>query len=91
MEWEYLLRGVIDTVIYSLLGILLMGLGIGIIILFTPFSVKKEIADDQNVSLGIIIGAIILGIAIIVSGVISSPSGNHTSKKDKKATEVKVE
>ncbi len=91
MEWEYLLHGIIDTAIYCLLGVVMMGLGVALVILIAPFSVKKEIEDDQNTSLAIIIGAIILGIAIIIAAVISSPSGAYTSKKDKQKTEVKVE
>lgn len=69
-----LVYGIGETVIYSLVGIVMMGLGFLIIKFFTPFSIKKEIEDDQNTSLGIIIGSIILGISIIVAAVISSPS-----------------
>ena len=75
MDWGKLLFGIIDTVIYSLVGIIMMGVGFLIVKFFTPFSLKKEIEDDQNTSLGIIIGAIILGISIIVAAVIVSPSG----------------
>ncbi|MEO1365965.1 MAG: DUF350 domain-containing protein [Acidobacteriota bacterium] len=38
----------------------------------TPFSVRKEIEEDQNVALGIILGAVILGISIIVAAAITS-------------------
>ncbi|HOP29647.1 MAG TPA: DUF350 domain-containing protein [Spirochaetota bacterium] len=76
MDWTMILYGVVDTVIYSLIGVILMGLGFLLISFFTPFSIKKEIEDDQNISLGIIIGAVILGIAIIVASVISSPSAS---------------
>lgn len=76
MEWTGILHGVIDTVIYSVLGIVLMGLGFLLINFFSPFSLKKEIEDDQNIALGIIIGAVFIGIAIIVGSVISSPSSS---------------
>lgn len=76
MDWTMILYGVFDTVIYSLVGVVLMGLGFLLISFFTPFSIKKEIEDDQNISLGIIIGAVIIGISIIVASVISSPSAN---------------
>ena len=69
-----LLFGICETAIYSIVGIILMGLGFLLIKLFTPFSIKKEIEEDQNTSLGIIIGSIILGISIIVAAVIMSPS-----------------
>jgi uncharacterized membrane protein YjfL (UPF0719 family) len=80
MDWSVILYGIFDTVVYSLIGIVLMGLGFLIISFFTPFSIKKEIEDDQNISLGIIIGAVILGIAIIVASVISSPSSAGAMK-----------
>jgi uncharacterized membrane protein YjfL (UPF0719 family) len=36
----------------------------------TPFSVKKEISQDHNVALGVIIGSVIIGLAIIISSAI---------------------
>jgi putative membrane protein len=41
-----------------------------IVVLVAPFSVKKEIEEDHNTSLAIIIGAIIIGIAMIISAAI---------------------
>ncbi len=90
MDWGTLLVGIIDTAIYSVVGIVMMALGFLLINLFTPFSVKKEIEDDQNTSLGIIIGAVIIGISIIIASVISSPSGNY-AKKDAPKIEIKTE
>lgn len=74
MDWNTILMGILDTVIYSVVGIIMMAIGFFLINLVTPFSVKKEIEDDQNTSLGIIIGAVIIGISIIIAAVISSPS-----------------
>ncbi len=87
MDWSVILYGIFDTVVYSLIGIVLMGLGFLLISFFTPFSIKKEIEDDQNISLGIIIGAVILGISIIVASVISSPSSSGAMKN----SQIKVE
>ncbi len=81
MEMSGILYGIVDTIIYSLVGIVLMGLGFFLIKLVTPFSIKKEIEDDQNISLGIIIGAVIIGISIIVASVVGSPSGGDSNKK----------
>jgi uncharacterized membrane protein YjfL (UPF0719 family) len=87
MDWSVILTGIIDTVIYSFVGIILMGLGFFIICLFTPFSIKKEIEDDQNISLGIIIGAVILGISIIIASVISAPTTGGTQKSSQPRVE----
>jgi len=91
MDWGTLLHGILDTAIYSLVGIIMMGIGIFLVIVFTPFSVKKEIEDDQNTSLGIIIGAVILGIAIIIAGVVSSPSSDYTRKNGTAKIEQKTD
>ena len=37
---------------------------------FAPFSVRKEIEEDQNTSLAILIGSVIVGIAIIIAAAI---------------------
>lgn len=89
MDLSNLLYGIIDTAIYSLVGIIMMAIGFFLINLFTPFSVKKEIEDDQNTSLGIIIGSVIIGISIIIAAVISSPSSN-TGKSAAPKTEIKT-
>jgi uncharacterized membrane protein YjfL (UPF0719 family) len=42
-----------------------------IVVLVSPFSVKKEIEEDQNTALAIMIGALILGISIIIASAIN--------------------
>ena len=59
-----------STVIFVALGLIVFALAFLIVVLVAPFSVKKEIEEDQNISLAIIIGAIILGIAMIISAAI---------------------
>ena len=58
------------TVVYTLFGLVVFGLAFWIIVRVTPFSIRKEIEDDQNTSLAILIGAVILGLAIIIASVI---------------------
>ncbi|HEV7699474.1 MAG TPA: DUF350 domain-containing protein [Pyrinomonadaceae bacterium] len=60
------------TVIFVVIGLIVFALAFGIVVLVAPFSVKKEIEDDQNTSLAIIIGAVIIGIAMIISAAIHS-------------------
>jgi uncharacterized membrane protein YjfL (UPF0719 family) len=56
--------------IYCFIGIAMFGVGFFIINVITPFSIRKEIEEDQNTSLGIIIGAVILGISLIISSAV---------------------
>jgi uncharacterized membrane protein YjfL (UPF0719 family) len=69
---EKLLDGIISSAVYGLLGILLMGLGFLVVRLVSPFSIKKEIEEDQNTSLGIIIAGVVIGISIIIAASIVS-------------------
>ena len=55
---------------FSTLGILLFAIAFLIIVKVTPFSLRKEIEDDQNTALAIIIASVIIGIALIVSSAI---------------------
>jgi len=64
------IRGIIGAVICSLLGVLLFALIWFLIVKLSPFSIRKEIEDDQNTALGIILGAVILGIALIIAAAV---------------------
>lgn len=59
-----------STIVFVLLGLIVFGIAFLIVVMVSPFSVKKEIEVDQNISLAIIIGAIIIGIAMIISAAI---------------------
>lgn len=59
------------TVIFVAIGLIVFALAFLIVVLVAPFSVKKEIEEDQNSALAIIIGALIIGIAIIIASAIN--------------------
>ena len=59
------------TLIYSVLGMIVFGVGFWMFNKITPFSVQKEIEEDQNTALGIIIGSVIIGLAIIIAAAIT--------------------
>lgn len=67
MEISQLLNAALAAVIFSLIGLVFFGIAFWLITKLAPFSVRKEIEEDQNTSLGIVIGSIIVGIALIVS------------------------
>jgi putative membrane protein len=70
VELDKLLPVLLTTVIFVAIGLIVFAVAFLIVVLVAPFSVKKEIEDDQNTALAIIIGAIILGIALIISAAI---------------------
>ena len=61
-----------ESVIYSLLGLVVFALAFFIMAKVAPFSMRKEIEDDQNTALGIIVGSVLIGISIIISAAIAS-------------------
>jgi len=60
----------VTTAIFTAFGLLVFGLAYFIIVKASPFSIRKEIEDDQNVALAVIIGAVIIGVAIIIAAAI---------------------
>jgi putative membrane protein len=64
------LESMLGALIYSLIGIVLFAVAFLVIVKVAPFSIRKEIEEDQNTSLGIIIGAVILGISMIISAAV---------------------
>jgi uncharacterized membrane protein YjfL (UPF0719 family) len=58
---------VVATLVYGLIGIGLFGVSFLVFSKLMPFSVRKEIEEDQNTALGIIIGAFLIGLALIIS------------------------
>lgn len=67
---ESLLPIVVTTVVFVVLGLIVFALAFLVIAKATPFSVRKEIEEDQNVALAIVIGAVILGSALIIAAAI---------------------
>jgi uncharacterized membrane protein YjfL (UPF0719 family) len=58
------------ALIYTAVGVIIFGLAFWLVTKISPFSVRKEIEEDQNTALGIIIGAVIIGLAIIIAAAI---------------------
>jgi len=67
---DQLLNLVFTTLVFSLVGIILFALAFFIIVKIAPFSTRKEIEEDQNTALAILIGSVIIGIAVIVASAV---------------------
>ena len=59
------------SIIYSGVGVIVFAVVFLLIVKFTPFSIRKEIEEDQNTSLGIIIGSVLIGLAMIIPAAIT--------------------
>ena len=58
---------ILSTIVYSIIGLIIYMVAFWLICKISPFSVRKEIEIDQNTSLGIIIGAVMIGLSIIIA------------------------
>ena len=65
-----MLELIVTTLIFTGAGLILFALAFWIMAKVSPFSIRKEIEEDQNMALGIVIAAVIIGIALIVSAAI---------------------
>ena len=68
--WQLHGQQVWSALVFSAIGIGVFGLFFLILPRILPFSLKKEIEEDQNTALAIIIASVIIGIALIVSAAI---------------------
>ena len=58
------------TLAYTLFGLVTFAVAFWIIVMVTPFSIRKEVEEDQNIALAILIGSVMLGLAIIIASTI---------------------
>lgn len=70
VKLEELLPVAATTIIFVAIGLIVFLIAFLLVVLLSPFSVKKEIEEDQNTALAIIIGALIIGIAMIIASAI---------------------
>lgn len=66
------LAEVVGTIVYTAIGMVLMWVVWKVIVAASPFPIIKEIEEDQNVALAVMIGMLFLSIAIIIAAVIVS-------------------
>jgi len=59
-----------NAVIYSILGILIFALAFVLIDKLTPYHLWKEIVENKNVALAILIGALSIGMCIIIAAAV---------------------
>ena len=71
MQLDKLGEAVLSTLAFAMIGIVVFAAAFWLIVKVAPFSVKKEIEEDQNTALGIIIAGVLIGISLIISGAVS--------------------
>jgi putative membrane protein len=67
---EELLRNLAAAAVYAALGIVLFVLAFGIINRLTPGTLWKELIEEHNTALAVVVGAMAIGISIIIAAAI---------------------
>ena len=70
IDWNRFGFQILATIAYTVVGLALFGLAFVVLSKFGKFSIRKEIEEDQNVALAIVIGSAILGFAWIVAAAV---------------------
>ncbi len=65
------MNDLIAVLFYSGMGIVIFIVAFFIMVKLTPFSVVKEIEEDQNISLAILFGSVFIALSIVIHAAIS--------------------
>jgi len=69
-QFEHMMNQFVGSLMFSLLGLIVFAFAFWLIVKIAPFSVRQELEKDQNVALGVVIAAVIIGVAMIISAAI---------------------
>jgi putative membrane protein len=68
--WGQIIQHLVAALVFSVFGVGMLGGCYWLMTIYFPFSVVKEIEQDQNTALGIIIGSVLIGMSIIIAAAI---------------------
>jgi uncharacterized membrane protein YjfL (UPF0719 family) len=62
----------VASVVYSLIGVAIFAVAFLLMERIAPFSLRKELAEDDNVAVGVVLGSIVIGLSIIIASAIGA-------------------
>ena len=62
----------LSTVIYAAVGVVIFALAYKVIEKVLPFNLTKELSEDDNTAVGVLMGSVMIGLAIIIAASIAS-------------------
>ena len=65
-----LIEHLLAAAVFAFVGIVVLGLSFWLMEKFSSFSLKREIEEDQNVALSIVMGSVVIGISLIIAAAI---------------------
>ncbi|MBZ5521238.1 MAG: DUF350 domain-containing protein [Acidobacteriia bacterium] len=67
---DLILHNVLNALVFALVGIVIFVLAFAIIDKATPYHLWKEIVQEHNTALAILVGAMSIGICIIIAAAV---------------------
>jgi uncharacterized membrane protein YjfL (UPF0719 family) len=71
MKLENLGDAAVSTAVFAGIGLAVFGIAFWLMTKLAPFSVKKEIEEDQNTALAVIMAGVLIGISLIIAAAVS--------------------
>ena len=71
MKLENMGDALVSTAVFAGIGLAVFGIAFWLMTKLAPFSVKKEIEEDQNTALAVIMAGVIIGVSLIIAAAIS--------------------
>jgi putative membrane protein len=66
MNW----MSVINSIVFSVLGLVVFCLGFVIIDKLTPYNLWEQLVKEKNVALAIVVGAVSIGLCLIIAAAV---------------------
>ena len=57
----------LNTLIYTIFGVVVFALAFVAMVKLSPFPIRKELEEDHNVAVAVLMASVILGLAIIIA------------------------
>lgn len=71
MGFEWLKPGIVlGSILYAVIGVIVLWVSFVVIDKLTPYKLWHELVEKQNVALAIVVGAMSLGISVIVAAAV---------------------
>ena len=61
---------VVSSAVFAGIGLAVFAIAFFVMTKIAPFSVKKEIEEDQNVALAVIMAGVLIGISVIIAAAV---------------------
>ena len=70
LDWSKLFQGFIESIVYSILGVIVLIVAYKVIGWIVPFDLNKELSEDDNPAVGVFMAGIFVAIGLVIASAI---------------------